>query len=377
MKHFLLSTLVASLLGAAGCPAAETLSIYVGTYTGPKSKGIYILRMDPATGRLSNPTVAAEVKNPSYLTFDPNGRFAYAVSELWGPGNGAVSAFAVEPSGQLKLLNQQSSGGKGPCFVTVDPSGRNALVANYGSGTLAVLPIGANGRLAEPSCTIQHRGKGPNPKRQEGPHAHSINLDPTGRIAFAADLGLDKLFIYRLDPAKGTLIANDPPFAAVAPGAGPRHFTFHPNGKFAYVINEMGCTITAFAYDPARGALSEIQSIPTLPADFKGESTTAEIRIHPSGKFLYGSNRGHNSLAIYGIDDQTGKLSSIGYEPTRGKTPRNFNIDPAGRFLVAANQDSDNLAVFSIDPASGKLSFIQTVDGIGSPVCVKFLPATK
>jgi 6-phosphogluconolactonase len=365
----------------AGEQRAETLLVYVGTYTGPKSKGIYVLRMDRASGALTAPEVAAEVANPSFLAVHPSRRFLYAVGEVGsfaGRKSGAVSAFAILPeSGKLRLLNQQPSGGTGPCHLTVDRSGKNVLVANYGSGSVCVLPLGEDGRLAEPSEVIQHKGSGPDPKRQEGPHAHSINLDPAGRFAFAADLGLDKVLVYRFDAAKGSLAPNEPPAASVAPGAGPRHLAFHPTGRFAYVINEMASTITAFACDADRGILKEIQTVSTLPAGFGGNSSTAEVQVHPSGRFLYGSNRGHDSIAIFAIDAETGKLAATGHQPTQGRSPRNFGIDPGGTYLLAANQGSDTVVVFRIDPKTGELSPAGIKAQVASPVCVKFVPAAR
>jgi 6-phosphogluconolactonase len=259
--------------------------------------------------------------------------------------------------------------------VIVDRQGRNVLVANYGGGSVAVLPIGADGRLQAPSSVVQHTGSSVDPNRQKEPHAHSINVDADNRFAYAADLGLDKILIYRFDVAKGTLTPNDPPFAQVEPGSGPRHFAFHPQGRFAYVINEMRCTVTAFAHDAARGGLSAIQTISTLP---QGQSvqkgfSTAEVQVHPSGRFLYGSNRGHDTIAVFAIDEKTGRLTPVHHEPTQGSTPRNFGIDPAGRFLLAANQRSDTVVVFRIDAATGRLAPAGHRIEVGAPVCVKFV----
>jgi 6-phosphogluconolactonase len=296
------------------------------------------------------------------------------VSDFAGKKSGGVSAFAIDAStGNLTLLNQQSSGGTGPCHLVVDKAGKNVLVANYGGGSVAVLPIQADGRLSEATCFIQHTGKSVNPRRQEAPHAHSINLDAANNFAFVADLGLDKVLVYRFDAAKGTLTPNDPPAASVAPGAGPRHFAFHPGGRYAYVINEMGNTVTAFNYDAQKGVLTEIQTLSTLPQGYTEVSHTAEVQVHPSGKFLYGSNRGHDSIAVYSIDQNTGRLTLVGISSTQGKTPRNFGIDPTGTFLLAANQDSDNIVVFRIDPQTGELKPTGQVVEVPRPVCVKFV----
>ncbi len=352
--------------------------VYVGTYTGPKSKGIYLLRLDLDTGAVTSLGLAAQATNPSFLAIHPNHRFLYAVGEISdfsGKKSGAVSAFAIQPkSGKLRLLNQEPSEGAGPCHLVVDRSGKSVLVANYGGGSVAVLPIRKDGHLGEATAFVQHKGSSVNPQRQEGPHAHSINVDSTNRFAVAADLGLDKLFVYRFDPAKGMLAANDPPWVSVKPGAGPRHFAFHPTGRFAYVINEMHCTVTAFAYDADRGVLKELQTISTLPGDVEEGYSTAEVQVHPSGKFLYGSNRGHDSIAVFAIDQETGKLSLVEHQPTQGKTPRNFGIDPTGTYLLAANQDSGTIVVFHIDPKKGKLKAAGEPVEVPTPVCVRFLP---
>jgi 6-phosphogluconolactonase len=365
-------------LAAFSTVSAESLSVYFGTYTtgnGP-SKGIYRSVLDLDTGTLSQPALAAEARNPSFVEIHPNGKFLYAVSEAGEAGT--VSAYAIDAeTGNLKFLNQQPSGGSGPCHVNVDHTGRNVLVANYGSGSISVIPIKADGGLAEPTAVVQHEGSSANPSRQKGPHAHSVNLSPDNRFAFVADLGIDKIMIYKLDAEKGTLVPNDPPFVKLKPGSGPRHFAFHPNGKFAYVINELASTITAFAYQPASGALSEIQTITTLPADFHGSNGCAEVRVHPNGKFLYGSNRGHDSIAVYRIDPAKGTLTFVEHETTDIKTPRNFNIDPTGAFCLVANQDSDSVVVFRIDPQTGALEPTGHEISVGKPVCVRFLQAGR
>ncbi len=373
-----MSTLLAASLSTGAVSAQETaVRLYIGTYTGEQSRGIYMSQLDLATGALSPAELAAEAKNPSFLAIHPNRPFVYAVSEVADAGGkptGAVSAFAMDPaSGKLTLLNQQSSQGAGPCHLVVDATGRCVLVANYGGGSCAALPIGADGKLGEATAAIQHAGKSVNPARQEGPHAHSINLDPANRFAVVADLGLDKVLIYRFDAAKGTLTANDPPSAAVAPGAGPRHFAFHPSGKFAYVINEIANTVTAFQYDASRGSLHEIQTITTLPAGYKETSHTAEVVVHPSGKFLYGSNRGHDSIAVFTIDAATGKLTAAGHQLTGGKTPRNFAVDPTGKWLLAENQGSGTIVVLQIDPKTGALSRTAHRLEVASPVCIRYV----
>jgi 6-phosphogluconolactonase len=373
------------LLGVSHLPiiAAENstkpgeLLVYVGTYTSAKSEGIYMLRLNTTTGELTPAGVISGIKNPSFLAIHPNRKYLYAVSEVSdadGKPTGGVTSFAVDSkTGKLNQLNSQPSEGAGPCHLVVDKTGKTVLVANYGGGSVAALPIAADGRLGKATAAIQHKGSSVNQQRQSAPHAHSINIDSSNRFAVAADLGLDKLLIYRLDAAKGTLTPNDPPFASVAPGSGPRHFAFHPNGKFAYVINEMLCTVTAFSFDEKTGSLRELQTITTLPHEVRSGYSTAEIVAHPSGKFLYGSNRGHDSIALFAVDTETGKLTALGHEPTGGKTPRNFAIDPTGTFLLAENQESDTIVVFRIDQASGKLKPTGHVANVPTPVCVRFL----
>ena len=370
------------LVTAAFCLAAlstvsgESLPVYFGTYTGGQngSKGIYRSTLHLETGRLSEPILAAETRNPSFLEIHPSGKFLYAVSESGGAGS--VSAYGIEAgTGDLKFLNQQSSGGAGPCHVSIDHAGKNVLVANYGSGSASVIPIQSDGKLAKPTGFVQHEGSSVNPRRQKGPHAHSVNVSADDRFAFVADLGIDKVMIYTLDTEKGTIVANDPPFAKVKPGAGPRHFAFSPNGKYAYVINELHCTVTAFAYDPASGALTEIQTVPTLPSDFEGSNSCAEVRVHPSGKFLYGSNRGNDSIAVYRIDPAKGTLTFVEHETADIKTPRNFNIDPTGTFCLVANQGGNSVVVFRINPKTGVLEPTVHRIAIGRPVCVRFLRA--
>lgn len=346
--------------------------VYIGTYSRRGSKGIYVYRLDPKTGVLSLVgDSGGSVGNPSFLALHPKGRFLYAASEA---GGGAVAALALDPvTGLPTLLNQQSSQGGGTCFVALDRGGKCVVAANYGGGSVALLPIGGDGKLLPASAFIQHQGASrANPGRQENPHAHSINVDAKGRFAVAVDLGLDKLLVYRIDPSKGTLTPNDPPGTATKPGAGPRHFAFHPNGRLGFGINELDSTVTSYRYDGDRGTLTEIQTLSTLPAGFSGSSSTAEVAVHPSGKFLYGSNRGHDSIAAFAIDTASGNLTATGQFPTGGKTPRHFGIAPTGDFLIAANQDSDNLVVFRLDTRTGRLLATGQTAGVPAPVCVRF-----
>jgi len=364
--------------------AASTVTIatsqtlfFVGTYTDtPKSKGIYVYRMDDATGKVTALGLAAETTSPSYLRIHPNGRFLYAANEVGnykGERSGYLTSFAIDAqSGKLTEINQASSKGSSPCYLAVDSTGHTLLNANYGGGNVIACPIKPDGGLGEATSNIQHSGAGATP-RQKRPHAHSINISADNRFAVAADLGLDEMLVYRLNAADSTLTPNDPPFTKIEAGSGPRHFAFHPSGKFAYSINELKSTITAFAWDGRKGVLTELQTQSNLPAGFTGENTTAEIVVSPSGKFVYGSNRGHDSIAVYRVDPAKGTLTPVEYVSTQGKTPRNFNIHPNGKWLVAANQDSDSLVVFKVDPNSGRITPAGQTLEVGKPVCVKFL----
>ena len=356
--------------------------VYVGTYTDGDSEGLYLCRLDADSGAVTLEGVVVELDNPTFLALTPDGRFLYAVHDAAdgrGAGEtGAVSAYAVDPAtGQLAFLNRQPSLGDTPCHIAVDATNRCALVANYRGrqgGGLAVLPIQGDGRLGAPTEFVQHQGRSVHPTRQTGPHAHSITLSPDNRFAFAADLGTDKVMIYRLDAERGRLLPNDPPFAPVAPGAGPRHFCFHPSGRYAYLINELDSTITAFAYDGPRGALAEIQTVATLPQGYQGDNTGADIHVGPEGRFLYGSNRGHDSVVILAIDGDTGRLSHVGHEPTQGGQPRNFSFDPGGRFLLAANQKGNSIVSFRRGRETGKLTPTGHVLAMPAPVCLKMIP---
>jgi 6-phosphogluconolactonase len=352
------------------------LLVYVGTYTSGKSEGIYLYRLKLVSGELKHLATTKGVKDPSFLVLAPSRRYLYAVNEVEefaGKKSGALSAFAVDQrTGELRLLNQQPSLGGAPCYVVVDQTGRFVLVANYVGGNVAVLPVRSNGSLSEATDVKQDLGSSINAERQEGPHAHCIVLDPANLFAYACDLGTDKIMIFRFDTRRGKLIPGTTPFVQVKPGAGPRHLTFYPSGKFAYVINEMHATITAFAHDQITGNLREVQTVPTLPKDFTGENTSADIHVSPDGRFLYCSNRGHDSIAAFKINPLNGKLTFIAHESTGGKTPRNFAIDPTGAFLLVANQHSDNIVTFRRDRKTGRLSATGHVIEVPSPVCLKF-----
>ena len=384
-RYFLICIAAASIgsllpaVSALGAPktASKTESlVYVGTYTRKNSKGIYAWRFQPSTGELTSVGLVAETANPSFLAVHPNRRFLYCANEISNYGGkeaGSASAFSINAeTGQLTPLNTVSVGAS-PAFITVDKTGRHALVANYGAGTVVVLPIHQDGSLGEATSLIQHTGSSVNPQRQAGPHPHSVNMSPDNRFAIVADLGLDKVLVYRFDATAGKITPNDPPYVKVQPGGGPRHFAFHPNGRFGYVISEMRSTVTAFLWDTGRGALKELQTISSLPKDFTGRSTCAEIAVHPNGRFLYGSNRGHNSIAMFTVDPRKGMLAFLGTVPTEGRTPRNFRIDPTGSWLFVANQDTDNIVLFRIDQRTGQLTPTGKSIEVPVPVCIRFL----
>jgi 6-phosphogluconolactonase len=372
--------LLLALAASARAASAESLFVYFGTYTSGASKGIYVSRLDTATGVLSPPELAAESVNPSFLALHPSGRFLYAVNEIdnfEGAGAGAASAFAVEPTGNLRLLNQSSTRGGGPCYVSLDRAGKHVLVANYGGGSVAVLPVGADGRLGPASAFVQHETlPGADPQKPRRPHGHSIDLAPGDRFALVADLGLDRVLVYRLTPAGG-LVPNDPPFATMDAGAGPRHVAINPAGTFAYVLQEKAMTVDTFALDAARGTLRHEQKLSSLPegvAVAEGFSG-AEILVHPSGRFVYASNRGHDTIAVFAVDKDRGTLKPVEHAAMGGKTPRGFGIDPAGRWLIAGNQRSDTVSVFRIDPGTGRLTHTGQSVAVGAPVSVAFLAA--
>jgi 6-phosphogluconolactonase len=378
MHAFLLIFAVIAAFCSAGL-AGETRGAPLWVYVGGKN-AIALFRLDPGTNALEPRGEAAGIGS-GFFAFSPDERFLYALTSTVDANKKHVDeviAFAVDrATGKLNLLNRQPTQGDAACFVAVDPQGKNVLVANYSSATVAVFPLSPDGTLRPASCVIKQTGSSVNPTRQNHAYAHSVNLDRAGRFAFVADLGADKLFVYRFDSATGVLTPNDPPSVSVPPGSGPRHFSFAPEGRFAYLVNEMGNSVIAYSYDAAKGALAEVQEIGTLPGDFKGNSTCAEVLVHPSGRFVYVSNRGDsNFITIYSVDGASGKLAIVGYQPTLGKTPRNFRIDPSGRFMVVGNQDSNSIVLFSIDPGSGKLAAIgEPVATVEKPICVKFLTA--
>jgi 6-phosphogluconolactonase len=372
-----LATIAAMSVWSSAAPG--DLLVYFGTYTGAKSKGIYVSRFDAATGTLSAPQLAAETASPSFLAVRPEGDFLYAVNEVDtfdGKRAGSVSAFAVDKhTGLLTPLNQVTSGGPGPAHLSVDHTGGTVFVANYGGGSVESIPIKNDGSLDAPASFVQHTGHSVNPGRQREPHAHQIIVDPSNRFAYVADLGLDKIMIYRFAAAAHTLSPASPASAAVKPGAGPRHVVFTADGRFGYVINELDCTITAFRRDASTGALTETQAISSLPPGVSVEKafSTAEIALSPSGAFLYGSNRGHDSISVFAVDKASGRLTYVDNTPSGGKTPRGFAIEPSGTYLIAGNQDSDSVVVFRIDAASGKLTRTGSTIAVGAPVDVTFV----
>ena len=386
------SLAVLALAGAASRPAAShSYLAFVGTYTNKTdSKGIYAYEFDVETGKLTAKGLAVETPDPSFLAIHPNGKFVYAVNE--SGKESAISAFALDaPNGKLTLLNQLPALGEDPCHITFDKTGKYLFVANYSSGNVVVFPILPDGKLGEHTALVKDSGPlGPNKQRQEAPHAHWIGLSASNRFAYVADLGLDRVFIYNFNAAKGTLTRGgasspdrkagsakpDDAFSvALSPGTGPRHVAFSPDGKFMYVLGELQSIVTVFASE-ARETFREMQRIPTLPEGFSGRNDTAEIALHPSGRWLYTSNRGHDTIAVFAIDPQKGTLQKTGDFPTGGKEPRHFAIDPTGRFLLAENQLSNSIVVFGIDSATGALTQVSITEGVPSPVCLVFLPAS-
>jgi len=351
--------------------AAASQLAFLGTYTRTASRGIYAVRLDLATGALTTPVVAAETPNPSFLAFTPDHRTLYAVSE----SNAMAAAFATDlAAGTLRPLQPpQSSGGVAPCHLVVDRSQRTLVVANYHTGIVAAIPLHADGTLGAPNL-VPHTGHSVDPERQTSPHVHSVTLSPDGRFVIVCDLGLDRIFTYRLDAARALLQPAEPAYVATAPGSGPRHFDFGRDGRHGYALTEMGNTVTTYDYDAATGALTPRQTLSTLPPDFRGVSHGAEIRVHPNGRFLYASNRGHDSLAVFAIDAETGRLSPVEITPCGGANPRNFAVSPDGGWILCANQNSNSLTVLKIDSATGRLTLTAHTAAVPLPVCVLFAP---
>ena len=362
----------ALFLSIATFTQAKDMLVYFGS-GGNESKGIYVARLDMESGKLSDPTVAVAANRPGFLAFNPDKTRLYSIGRMTGAdgkSTGSVEAYNIDrATGKLTAINKQPTRG-GVCHLDVDALGKCVMVANYGGGSVVSYPINDDGSIGPAASFIQHVGSSVT-DRQKGPHAHSINVDAANRFAIAADLGLDKLLVYRLDPQTAKLTAHNE--VKVAPGAGPRHFTFHNNEKFGYVLNELNGTITAFSYDAEEGKLSEIQTISTLPAGYDAWNSTAEIRMDPRGKFIYASNRGHDSIAVFRADPQTGKLTFVAREGTRGHHTRNFCIDPTGKFLLAAAMKDDRVSVFRIDSDTGKLEYTGHRIDVPGPMCVRFL----
>lgn len=356
-------------------PAGSHHLAFVGTYTGKTgSKGIYAFDFDSSIGTLSPKGLAAETPSPSWVAIHPSGKFAYAANETGK--DSTVTAFSLDSkTAKLTQLNQMSALGEDPCYLSFDKTGKYLFAANYSSGNVVVFPIFPDGKLGEHTANVKDAGTlGPNKERQEAPHAHWIQVAPNNRFVFVSDLGLDAILVYRFDAAKGTLTPNDPPAGKLAPGSGPRHVAFSPSGKFVYVVSELSNTVTAFSFDSAKGTLHEFQIISTLPKDFSGRNDDAEITVHPNGKWLFASNRGHDTIAVYAVNPSDGSLTSAGEFATGGKEPRHFTIDPTGKFLLAENQNSNSIAVFRIDAATGALTKASQAEDIPSPVCLTFMP---
>jgi 6-phosphogluconolactonase len=373
---FLVFTLCSIMTTTTHAQTNESV-FYIGTYTKPGgSQGIYRATLNANAGTFSEPKLAAETANPSFLTIRRDGKFLYSaneVSDYEGNKTGAVSAFSIDhTTGMLTRINDRASGGTSPCYVALNPDASLLLIANYSSGTVQSVRIDpATGALANVASTIQHTGSGPNPGRQKGPHAHSFNFDPTNQYALACDLGIDKVIVYKTDPATGEVVHHSE--AQTPPGAGPRHLAFHPNGRFAYVINELTATITVFQWDASAGTLTPVETTPATPPGYDGKAHAAEIQVHPSGQFLYASIRGNNTVALMHIDPATGKLTYQSSTDVAGKMPRHFSLDPSGRFLLVANQDTNNITLFRVNPQDGQLTATSSVLEVPAPVCVKFV----
>jgi 6-phosphogluconolactonase len=360
------------VLGVLSANAAD-MYVYFGTHRSGPGIGFSLAHFDTDTGALTKPEFITEAVEPAFFVIHPDGKHLYTCNS--SKTTGSVSAYEIDPkTGKLTLLNQKPAGGADPSYITLDKTCHYALVANYQGGNISVLAIKPDHSLGDQTGFAQHTGHSVNPERQTRPFAHSIIVDPGNRFALVADLGLDKVFVYRFNEQDGSLTPNDPPFATVKPGSGPRHVKFHPNGKWVYVINEMGGTVTGFKWNTAKGSLTEFQTISTLPEGFKGTNTCAELVIHPNGRFLYSSNRGHDSIAVFAIDQKTGKLTLVERVSSQGKWPRNFTFDPTGKWILCSNHNSDNAVVFRVDENTGKLTQVGQPVEVPYPFCERFLP---
>lgn len=367
----------AAVFGGEARVLAAEYQVFVGTYTGEESRGIYSFSLDASEEKIEAFRLAAEAENPSFLAVHPNRRFLYAVNEVNkfdGKASGAVDAYQIRRDGSLLFLNQAATGGGAPCHLVVEAAGSFLLVANYSGGSVSVFRLGGDGLIGERTEIVQHLGSSRHPRRQRRPHAHSVNLDVGNRYVAVADLGVDKVFVYPLDAAAGRLRLAKAGAVSLPPGFGPRHFAFHPRGKLAFVNGELSSSLASLQWDSAVGTLEPLDRKPTLPADFAGSNSTAEVQCHPNGRFVYVSNRGHDSIAVFGVDAATGRLTPIEREPTQGQTPRHFGISPCGDYLLAANQRSNSIVVFRIDSESGKLEAAGLKVEAPTPVCVQFLP---
>lgn len=376
-RSFLRSTAAAAgiLSSGAWAQGQRPVMMYVGTYTA-RGQGIYRYSVNATTGELTLLNVIGDLLNPSFLAIDPQQRFLYAGNEIAnyeGRQSGSVTAFAIEPDGNLRFLNRQPSEGRNPAHVSVDPTGRFVMAANYSSGNVVVMPVQRNGQLSAPSDVATHTGAlGPNTGRQEAAHAHMILPDLSGRFVLANDLGLDKTFLYRLNGSDGKLRAGDPEFLTAVPGAGPRHLAFHPNGRLLFVLNELNSTLRSLTWDSERGLAEPIQTLSTLPENYFGINTTAHVVVAPSGRFVYASNRGHDSIAVFSVNPDTGRMQFLERVWSYGETPRNFAIDPSGNFMYVGHQNTDNIVTFRVDQTTGRLTPTGQFTAAGQPVSIVF-----
>lgn len=367
-----MSWLAAGIIFALPSVRAADMFVYFGTHRAGTNIGFSLAHFDTDTGVLTKPQFLIESPAPAFFTIHSDGRHLYTCNS-GSPGR--VSAYEIEPhTGALKFLNRLPAGGPDTSYVSLDQTGHFLLAANYSGGNIAVFAIKPDGSLGERTAFVQHTGSSVNPVRQTHPYAHSIIVDPSNRFALVADLGVDKVFVYHFNEQDGSLQTNNPPFVNITPGSGPRHVKFHPNGKWVYLISEIASTVTAFNWDSTNGSLTQFQSVSALPANFKGVNTSAEIVVHPNGKFLYASNRGDNTVAVFAIDQTTGRLTLVEHVPSGGKMPRNFAFDPTGKWIICSNHDSNLAVVFRVDENTGKLTQTGDPVSVPYPFCERFLP---